>query len=253
VNAVRSANPCATYFEAAAKEVDLEAQRVTCESASIVRTNVKKRRFIVPYDYLCVAVGEMPATFGVPGVREHAFFMKEVSDTVAMRKRIATQFEAAEYLRDGEEAALRGALRFVVVGGGPTGVEFAGTLSDFLFNDVARAYKRLLPFAEVVLVQSGGTILPVFDNVLQRRAAQNLEKLKVRVLTGVRVRGRSFSAVFAVCMCPLWHALCTFVRATISYFYHQHYFPLCFLSKRPCFQAREVWHVQLLGQKACYL
>lgn len=182
---VRSANPYVTYFEAAASRVNVAEKFVMCESSRLVATNVARLRFRVPYEHLVVAVGEQPATFGVPGVRDHAFFMKEVSDSVRLRKRIATQFEAAEFLTDEEE--LRGALRFVVVGGGPTGVEFAGTMSDFLFNEVLRNYRHMMPFTEVCLVQSGGSILPAFDKVLQDRAAENLATLNVHVMTGVRV------------------------------------------------------------------
>lgn len=188
VCAVRSANPYVTYFEAAASRVNVAEKFVMCESSRLVATNVARLRFRVPYEHLVVAVGEQPATFGVPGVRDHAFFMKEVSDSVRLRKRIATQFEAAEFLTDEEE--LRGALRFVVVGGGPTGVEFAGTMSDFLFNEVLRNYRHMMPFTEVCLVQSGGSILPAFDKVLQDRAAENLATLNVHVMTGVRVRLR---------------------------------------------------------------
>lgn len=184
--AVRSANPYVTYFEACASRINIAEKFAVCESSRLVATNVAAKRFRVRYEHLVIAVGEQPATFGVPGVREHCYFMKEVSDSVRLRKRIATQFEAAEFLTD--EADLRGALRFVVVGGGPTGVEFAGTMSDFLFNEVLRNYRHMMPFTEVVLVQSGGSILPAFDMVLQDRAAENLRNLNVTVRTGVRVR-----------------------------------------------------------------
>eukprot|EP00892_Ulva_mutabilis_P004213 jgi/Ulvmu1/2163/UM013_0006.1 len=182
---VRLANPYVTYFEAEATRINIAEKYAVCETSSVVNTNVPRKRFRVPYEHFVVGVGEQPATFGVPGVREHCFFMKEVSDSVRLRKRIATQFEVAEYITD--KAALRGALRFVVVGGGPTGVEFAGTMSDFIFNEVLRNFKRLLPYTEVRLVQSQGSILPVFDKVLQDRAAENLANLNVKLVTGVRV------------------------------------------------------------------
>lgn len=182
-----------------------------CESTRVVSTNVPRKRFMVPYEHVVIAVGEKTATFGVPGVREHCFFMKEVSDSVQLRKRISTQFEAAEYITDEEE--LRGALRFVVVGGGPTGVEFAGTMSDFLFNEVLRNYKRLLPFTEVRLVQSGGSILPVFDKVLQDRAAENLANLNVQVVTGVRVRPCHRYVVVTARLTSAWHHRMLLVEA----------------------------------------
>lgn len=183
---VRVANPYVSYFEAAADTVDLKRKVARCRSVNVSDTGRPSIEFDVAYDYLITAVGEQPATFGVPGVMEHAFFMKEVSDSVRMRKRIQEQFERAAFLGD-DPVARKAALRFVVVGGGPTGVEFAGTMSDFLFADLVKRYPTLIKDAEVVLIQSGTRILPVFDRALQDRALGDLERQRVRVHIGVKV------------------------------------------------------------------
>jgi NADH:ubiquinone reductase (non-electrogenic) len=86
----------------------------------------RRPEFEIEYDTLVVAVGEQPATFGVPGVAEHAFFMKEITDAVKLRRRTQEVFELAALPGTSEEERKR-LLQFVVVGGGPTGVEFAGT------------------------------------------------------------------------------------------------------------------------------
>jgi NADH dehydrogenase FAD-containing subunit len=90
-HAVRSSNPFITYFEAEATTIDIRKQLAICQSVKVVASNNPLKTFCVPYNYLVVAVGEVPATFGTPGVRENCFFMKEVSDGVALRKRISTQ------------------------------------------------------------------------------------------------------------------------------------------------------------------
>ena len=74
----------------------------------------------IEYDVLVCAVGERPGTFGVPGVEEYCFFLKEVTDTVALRQRIQEVFELAS-LPGLSEDDMHAALHFVVVGGGPTG------------------------------------------------------------------------------------------------------------------------------------
>lgn len=84
-------NPFITYFEAEATSINIAKQRAICESVKVVKSSNPLKTFCVPYDYLVLGVGEMPATFGTPGVRENCFFMKEVRDSVAIRNRISTQ------------------------------------------------------------------------------------------------------------------------------------------------------------------
>ncbi|KAL6764234.1 hypothetical protein V8C86DRAFT_1681458 [Haematococcus lacustris] len=117
---IRTSNPFASFFEASCDAIDLERKVVTCTSAFAYDGGARPR-FQVAYDVLVVAVGEVPATFGVPGVRENCFFMKEVTDTVALRNRIGECFELAALPGTSFEDRQR-LLSFVVVGGGPTGV-----------------------------------------------------------------------------------------------------------------------------------
>lgn len=90
-----------------------------CTSNSKYRDG-RTPKFQIPYDIMVVSVGEKPATFGTPGVEEHCFFMKEISDSVGLRQRIQQQFELATLPGNSEED-MKQALHFVVVGGGPTG------------------------------------------------------------------------------------------------------------------------------------
>jgi NADH:ubiquinone reductase (non-electrogenic) len=182
---IRIANEYVTYCEAKCTSVDLQAKVAKCTSV-IADGSGKKREFEVPYSKLVVAVGEQPASFGVPGVKENCFFMKEVTDAVRLRKRIQEVFELAALPGTSPEEASR-FLHFVVVGGGPTGVEFAGTLSDFVREDLKRKYPELMQYVRVSLLQSAQTILMQFDAELAARAMTNFRNIGVEVRTGVRV------------------------------------------------------------------
>jgi NADH:ubiquinone reductase (non-electrogenic) len=183
---MRAANPQVTYVEAAVDDLDLEKKVARCTAVTSLGGG-EPRSFVVPYDVVVVAVGEQPATFGVPGVREHAVFLKEISDARAMRQRIGELFELAALPGTSLEDAKK-LLSFVVVGGGPTGVEFAGTLADFLRVDLRAKFPRLVREAvSVTLLQSASTILNVFSSVLQERALKTLRAEGVDVKLGVRV------------------------------------------------------------------
>ena len=125
----------------------------------------------VSYDYLMLAAGAVTSYFGVEGAREHSFPLKNLSDAVRLRNHVLRQFERADQhvqsagvqgggARKGDDEAQDGTLRFVVVGGGPTGVETAGALTE-LFHVMQRDYKRFdTTAAEVVLVEMGDQLLP---------------------------------------------------------------------------------------------
>ncbi|EFJ45750.1 hypothetical protein VOLCADRAFT_63330 [Volvox carteri f. nagariensis] len=189
---IRTSNPCVTYLEAQCETLDPEGEGGGGEGLLVQSTHLlqlsKPWQMQIQYDKAVVAVGEQPATFGVPGVKEHCFFMKEVTDAVALRKKIAEKFELA-CLPGTSEQQRRAALNFVVVGGGPTGVEFAGTLSDFLREDLRKKYPALMPYVRVTLLQSVSSILTQFDERLQRNALSNLTSSGVEVRTNVRVVG----------------------------------------------------------------
>ena len=144
----------------------------------------------LPYDHLIVAAGATTNTFGIPGVDHHGFPLYNLADAVRLRNHVLERFEAA----DAEPALLDdGALTFVVVGGGPTGVEVAGALTE-LFHVVLRKDFRTLDVsrARVVLVEMLPQLLGPFSRSSQAHARGALEQRGVEVRTGVqvaRVRG----------------------------------------------------------------
>ncbi|EFN57549.1 hypothetical protein CHLNCDRAFT_143182 [Chlorella variabilis] len=182
---VRVSNPFVNFFEAVCDRIDLEEKVAHCTGKTPYKDG-RLPQFEIPYDVLVVSVGEQPATFGTPGVEEHCFFMKEIPDSVRLRERIQSQFELAT-LPGSQEGEMATALHFVVVGGGPTGVEFAGTMSDFLREDLKKKYPELMPYVRVTLLNSQGTILSAFDEKMQKHALDNFKRVGVDVRTGVRV------------------------------------------------------------------
>ncbi len=184
VDPIRRANPFVAFYEAACTEIDVERSEVICVP---VRSNGNNTaEFRLPYDYLLIAVGERAGTFGVPGVRENAYFLKELTDSVKLRRAIVSAFEVAA-LPGKTEQEKRSKLHFVVVGGGPTGCEYAGELSDFLLNDLFTKFSHLQQFVSVTLLQSRNAILTSFEANLQSRALDNFEGRRVNVRLNARV------------------------------------------------------------------
>jgi NADH dehydrogenase len=150
------------------------------------------RRFVkladgvqVEYDTLVVAVGSITSYFGRDDWREYAHGLKSIEDATAMRGRIFTAFENAE-LEGAEHAASW--LTFVIVGGGPTGVELAGALSEIAHKTLKDDFRSIRPEqAQLILLDMAPRILTSFSERISRHAEKTLLKLGVRVRCGVRV------------------------------------------------------------------
>jgi NADH dehydrogenase len=138
------------------------------------------------YDFLVVAAGAETSYFGHADWAPFAPGLKDLDDALEMRRRVLTAFEAAERASDADER--RRLTTFVIVGGGPTGVELAGAIAD-LSRDILRAdFHHLDPTeTKVVLVEAADRILTPFDPRLSRRAVEQLRELRVEVHVGVRV------------------------------------------------------------------
>ena len=136
----------------------------------------------ISYDYLVLAGGTAVNYFNTPGAAEHASPLYTLADAVKLRNRILERFEAADH-----DATLieDGALNFVIVGAGPTGVETAGALSDLFYNLLPRDYHRLATEkARVIIVHRGKEVLPPFKDNLRAYAKQELEKRRVELRLG---------------------------------------------------------------------
>ncbi|WP_421121111.1 NAD(P)/FAD-dependent oxidoreductase [Aquihabitans daechungensis] len=149
----------------------------------------------LPYDHLIVAAGATANTFGIPGVDHHGFPLYNLADAVRLRNHVLERFEAA----DAEPALVDdGALTFVVVGGGPTGVEVAGALTELVHLVLRKDFPNLdVRRARVVLVEMQDRLLAPFSTVSQDHARTALEERGVEVRTGVQVaRARATRVTF---------------------------------------------------------
>lgn len=138
------------------------------------------------YDYLILAGGATHAYFGRDEWEEHAPGLKTIEQATEIRRRVLRAFERAELEPNPQRQ--RELLTFIVVGGGPTGVEMAGALGELSRYTLARDFRRIDPSrTRVLLIEGGPRILPAFDEELSRDAARSLEKLGVNVWTDARV------------------------------------------------------------------
>jgi NADH dehydrogenase len=177
----RGANPA---YRATAEEHDRPSRRglANRRPAGIVLVDGVK----VPYDYLIVAAGTTDSYFGHDEWRPFAPGLKTVEDALEMRRRILVAFERAEWEKNA--TARRELLTFVIVGGGPTGVELAGALAEIAHHALARDFRDIDPAqATVILLEAADRLLPVFPRDLSRKAADQLASLGVVVRVGTRV------------------------------------------------------------------
>ena len=157
-----------------ARAIDTDARKVILNDGEI------------SYDYLILATGATHAYFGHDGWRRLAPGLKTLEDALEIRRRVLLAFERAEREPDpGRRGAL---LTFVIIGGGPTGVELAGALAEISRQSLARNFRHFDPSsARIVLVEAGNAVLAAFPETLRNAARRDLERLGVVVRTGTPV------------------------------------------------------------------
>jgi NADH dehydrogenase len=140
----------------------------------------------IPYDYLIVAAGASHAYFGHEDWEPFAPGLKTIEDALEIRRRVLLAFELAE--RQVAAGAAAAPLNFVVVGGGPTGVELAGTLAEISRHALAHEYRAIDPkTAHILLLEGGPRVLPAYAEDLSRSAQEQLQHLGVEVRTSSAV------------------------------------------------------------------
>eukprot|EP00922_Rhytidocystis_sp_ex-Travisia-forbesii_P071452 GHVS01106627.1.p1 GENE.GHVS01106627.1~~GHVS01106627.1.p1 ORF type:complete len:748 (+),score=191.13 GHVS01106627.1:44-2245(+) len=167
------------FFEATATSVDLKKKQVLCSTKA-------GDKFPLDYDILVLGVGAESNTFGIPGAKEHSNFLKEVENAREIHKKILDNFERAAVPGISEKDKER-LLHFVVVGGGPTGVETAAEISDFIRADILRYFPQLKPYTKVSLIEMLPKVLPMFGDEVSQFALKNFEKLNINTMLNTRV------------------------------------------------------------------
>jgi len=148
----------------------------------------------IPYDYLVIATGTMTNFFGMDSVERVAEGLKDLPEAIGLRTHVIRAFENAA--RETDEATRQAWLTFVVVGGGPTGVEYAGALSELIHLVLARDYPEIdLGKVRVILVEALDRVLTSFVPPLSADAQRRLERLGVEVKLGTRVLDASAETV----------------------------------------------------------
>ncbi|KAF5325211.1 hypothetical protein D9619_009736 [Psilocybe cf. subviscida] len=196
VEPVRRYTPEATFYQAWCDEIDFMTKQLKCTPASRPSeseptgdsdTLVKVAEpFTIPFDKLIIAVGAYSQTFNIPGVKEHAHFLKDVKDARKIRSRIFECFEQASQplLSDIER---RNLLNFCIVGGGPTGIEFSAELHDLIHSDIVRHYPSLARLCKITVYDVAPHILGSFDQSLRSYTEKTLSREGIRILTNHHV------------------------------------------------------------------
>jgi len=149
----------------------------------------------LPFDYVVVAVGATHSYFGNDQWQAIAPGLKSIDDATEIRRRVLMAFEEAELEVD--EASRRADLTFVVVGGGPTGVELAGALRQIAAQDIQRDFRNIdTSTTRIILVQGGDRLLPAFPESLGRRAEEDLKSMGVEVRLNARVTNVDAGGVY---------------------------------------------------------
>src|SRR5436305_5175595 len=150
------------------------------------RRTVETGELKIPYDYLIVAAGARHSYFGHDQWEALAPGLKTIEDALEIRRRVLLAFELAEKQAAAGEPTAR--LNFVVVGGGPTGVELAGTLAEIARHALAHEFRSIDPAStHIVLLEGGPRILPAYSEDLSRSAQEQLKQLGVEVRTSTTV------------------------------------------------------------------
>ena len=142
--------------------------------------------FQISYDKLAICVGCYSQTFGTKGVRENALFLKDIGDARKIRRRILEIFDLA-ILPTTTENAKRNLLHFAVVGGGPTGMEFAANLIDLIHQDLAQLYPSLMQYVRISLYDVAPKVLPMFDASLADYAVKTYRREGIKIKTSHHV------------------------------------------------------------------
>src|SRR5437588_5943150 len=180
------------------------------ESVDIEAKKVKTPELEIDYDYLIVATGARHSYFGHNDWEKLAPGLKSLEDAIELRRRILMAFEYAEKIDD--EAARKAAMNFVIIGGGPTGVEMAGAIAEISRYTLAKDFRHINPSeARVILIEGDQRLLAADPPDLSESARKQLMELGVEVRTSIRATNLTEAGVqigdeFIPCRVKIWAA-----------------------------------------------
>ncbi|ODV98169.1 hypothetical protein PACTADRAFT_654 [Pachysolen tannophilus NRRL Y-2460] len=190
------------YLEAEATDIDTKNKKVTVKHTSqsitpgIVQTTPDDIRKTLDYDYLVIAVGAETNTFNTPGVKEYASYLKEASDAVEVRAKLMQNIEAAQLLPLGSEERNR-LMTFTVVGGGPTGVELAAEVKDYIDQDLSKLFPGIEKETTVHLIEALPNVLNSFNKKLIAYSEYVFKKININLSVNTMVQKVDNKNVYA--------------------------------------------------------
>jgi NADH dehydrogenase len=188
----------------------MEVVLAEVSAIDVEQKRVKTTDSEIGYDFLIVATGARHSYFGHPEWEKLAPGLKSLEDAVEIRRRILMAFEYAEKITD--EAARRAAMTFVIVGGGPTGVEMAGAIAEIARYTLSKDFRHIDPSqARVILIEGEPRVLASFPEDLRISATKQLTDLGVELRTGVHATNLSDAGLqvgneFIPCRVKIWAA-----------------------------------------------
>jgi NADH dehydrogenase len=174
--------PNIDFVLAHARRIDLQNRTIQTDSETVF------------YDYLILATGSITHSFGVQGVDDNAFFLKTLEEAVALKNHIICCFEAAA--RETDEARKRSLLTFVIVGGGATGVEYAGALTELIHGPLIKDYPTIdFSMVRIILLEAADKLVANMPQRVRLYTLEKLEKMGAEVRLGAKVAQVTPSAV----------------------------------------------------------
>lgn len=153
----------------------------------IMRDQITGVERSAPYDYLVLATGASQSYFGRDEWATYAPSLKTIPDAIALRRKVLQAFEEAEMAAD-DAARVRSLLTFVIIGGGPTGVELAGAIAELAHRTLRRDFRHIdVTSARIVLIEALPHLLSTFPESLSEKATRKLQRMGVEARTGERV------------------------------------------------------------------
>jgi NADH dehydrogenase len=189
---------------------NMEVILAEVESVDIEAKKIKTTDLEIPYDFLILATGARQSYFGHNEWEKLAPGLKSLEDAIELRRRLLMAFEYAEKITD--EAARKAAMTFVIIGGGPTGVEMAGAIAEIARYTLAKDFRHIDPSqARVILIEGEPRLLVGFPEDLSASAMKQLVDLGVEVRTSVRATnltetGLQVGDEFIPCRVKIWAA-----------------------------------------------
>jgi NADH dehydrogenase len=179
VEPIREIIRCCDYefVHGEVKRIDLERKIVELNESNL------------SYDYLVIALGSKTNFYNIRGAEENSFTLKSLDDAIRLRNHFIHMFEIASKDQDEES------LTFVIVGGGATGVELAGEMSDYFYKTFSKFYpKEIISKVKIILIERGNELIPQFSPKLRKIALEVLRKKNVEVILGKGVKevGKDF-------------------------------------------------------------